>query len=84
MKYQHNIRTARFLQKSAASLNSICSLFAHNDNSQFLYIFVNCNGSSKTACEYSDAITEHSSLAVLYNMLFACSFSEKLLFHQNW
>jgi hypothetical protein len=29
MKYQLNIRTARFLQKLATSSNGICSLFAH-------------------------------------------------------
>ena len=58
MKYQLNIRTARFLQKFAASLNSICSLFAHNASSQLMDIFANCNGSPKTACEYINAITE--------------------------
>ena len=58
MKYQLNIRTARFLQKFAASSNSICSLFAHNASIQLMDILANCNGSPKTACEYINAITE--------------------------
>jgi hypothetical protein len=58
MKYQLKIRTARFLQKFAVSSNSICSLFAHNANSQLVDIFANSKGRSNTACEYSNAIME--------------------------
>jgi hypothetical protein len=53
MKYQLNIRTDRFLQKFATSLNGICSLFAHIAGGKLNDIFANCVGIPKTAVEYS-------------------------------
>ena len=65
LKYQLNIRTARFLQKFAASLNSICCLFAHNAKRQLMNIFDKCNGRPKTACEYSNVIMEQFASGLL-------------------
>jgi hypothetical protein len=59
MKYQLNIRTARFLQKFATSSNGICSLFAHIAGRQLNDISANCVGNPKTAAEYSNAIYSH-------------------------
>ena len=56
IKYQLNIRTARFLQKFAASSNGICSLFTHIAGRQLNDIFAKCVGIPKTADEYSNAI----------------------------
>jgi hypothetical protein len=52
---QLNIRTARFLQKFAASSNGICSLLAHIAGRQLNDIFANCVVNPKTADEYSNA-----------------------------
>ena len=56
MKYQLTIRTARFLQKFAASSKGICFLFTHTAHRQLMDILVNCNGRPKTAYEYRDAL----------------------------
>jgi hypothetical protein len=56
MKYQLNIRTARFLQKFVTSSNGIGSLFAYIAGRHLNDIFANCVGNPKTAVEYSNAI----------------------------
>ena len=56
IKYQLNIRTARFLQKFVASSNGICCLFTHIAGRQLNDIFAKCVGIHKTADEYSNAI----------------------------
>ena len=44
IKYQLNIRTARFLQKFVASSNGICCLFTHIAGRQLNDIFAKCVG----------------------------------------
>ena len=56
IKYQLRIRTAYFLQKFAASQNSICLLFARNAKRHLIDIFGNGNSRPKSACEYRNVI----------------------------
>ena len=58
VKLQLSIRTARFLQKFVASLNSLCLLFQCKAKNQLRDIFAEANCNVNNACAFRNAIYE--------------------------
>jgi hypothetical protein len=59
VKSQLEIRTAKFLQKFTASLNSLCVLFSPNANRQLTQLFSQFNN-VKTANQFANAVQDRT------------------------